>query len=273
MNRSQERFFVLKAITLLLKVDMCSLHCTAQPLKDDGAIASSRIEVEDGVWCQAQCWRNSKKRKNLELFGLKALKDPNNQWNFTAEDLFQASWLVYKEFHYSLPTSGPSVNDLSHADTPKTRSGTVLPVCFSDMKPGDFHDKDQSELLACSCGDRLGNETTQFFADIHMDEWVGYDGGTGVAEACQTSFDADQSDSVTVFLTFCQMDQHFPYEADKHHAFLPSADYSCDAFKQKLEALDEKKSYSTLEVNCHMCKTSKIGRNIMEHQAEFYRHS
>ncbi len=45
---------------------------------------------------------------------------------------------------------------------------------------------------------------------MHMDSWVAYDNGKGLAEVCQTSFDIDKTDPVTMYQTLCELGWHFP---------------------------------------------------------------
>ena len=254
------------------------MHCTKHPWLDDGGsdIESSRFSPKEGVQCQTQCWRDTEKTKNVELFGLRELMAPDNRWNFTATQFIEESWLNYEATRLSPRYTLPSMEDLGKAQPAMTRTGSALPVCFSDMIPRNFnHKRNKDKALACICGDSYGNETMAFFAETHMSKWQYYRGGTGLAEACQTSFEIHESDPVAVFLTFCQMDKHFPYHINNWHdegiGFGSPADDCCMEFEHECNDLIEEKGMGSVEVNCRMCLESQVGQQVMRHQTDWYK--
>ena len=76
------------------------MHCTRRQQHDSSTMVKHRFSPEEGIWCQYQCWRNSEKMKNLPLFGMDELLNPDNSWNFTLEDVRRLSWNDYTEHHY-----------------------------------------------------------------------------------------------------------------------------------------------------------------------------
>ncbi|KAL9101231.1 MAG: hypothetical protein Q9163_003487 [Psora crenata] len=265
--------FQILSMTALLSMERCSLHCTAQPYTDEKAMEPSRFTNDDGTWCQAQCWQNSKHTKNVPLHGLKALNTPNNPWNMTFKDYGRAAYSFWKVFRGSVATTMPSFNDLGSGEDPESRRGSALPVCFSDMTPQNFfEEQNHDKALACVCGDSYGNETTSFFEAIHMDTWSEYKHGTKLADACQTSFDVDRTNPVQMYLTFCQMDQHFPIrDRDQTHHFHPGADPYCQEFEKERQSLTQQ-GRSLDEVTCHMCFSSATGEKIKKEQSDYFGH-
>ena len=253
------------------------MHCTEKEVKNKNPeLADSQFKPtgEDGVTCQAQCWRNSKKTKNLELYGLDDLMREDNPFHFTARDLFNSSWASYQLNHYRFQRERKdfSLESFVPRDPEGSVSGGSLPVCMSKMKPGNYHEKgNHDKVFPCHCGDNFGNETMDFFNTIDMTRWVVFDQNevTGMSEACQTSFARDKTNPVNVFITYCQLGTHWPLNhtiPDDDFSWGVGAHPDCPEFKDEL-ANRWHASQNWDKVTCEMCWVSDIGRSIKDGQA------
>ena len=106
-----------------------------------------------------------------------------------------------------------------------------------------------------------------------MTNWIGYNNGSGLAEACQIGFAADHTNPVAMYLTFCEKNQHFPtvedYSLGLDLRFHPGADDNCDDFKVEKEIMVQE-GRSLEAINCVMCTTSSVGREIIRSQFAYW---
>ena len=124
--------YVEKAIATCLRLGQCSIHCTSEddhPKGEEEEMASSRFSPRAGVWCQYQCWRDSTKTKNIELFGLKELQK-GAFCNITINDLGNHAYDDWEanRYHPPQPTDF-SVESFTSDVKGQVMSGDHLPVC------------------------------------------------------------------------------------------------------------------------------------------------
>ena len=126
--------FIEKAIATCLRLGQCSIHCvneSVHPNTAKGEITSSRWSPRPGVWCQYQCWRDSTKTKNLELFGMEALQK-GTFGGITLEMLGNHAYDDWEANRYHAPNrtnfAVESFTDGSDEQS-QVMSGDHLPVC------------------------------------------------------------------------------------------------------------------------------------------------
>ena len=137
----------------------------------------------------------------------------------------------------------PDINQLGEGTSSNTTSGASVPVMYSPQPiKGLWEYQNLKELLPCICGDEIGNETMRVFRETNFQSWVAVEGGKVLAEACQTSFQIDETWPVQAYLAFFHLRWHFPTESDKHsadstnawkHRFGMGADVMCEQAEQK----------------------------------------
>ena len=266
MRSNLEKVFSTRAINTILNEQNCYLQCSEKPLDPVPELEKARFSSSDNAtFCQHQFWRNHTTTGNVFLYGLDVLRDPNNMFNVTIDYIEQAAikkWRHDRKLKAKHKDKEPelTVNDLIPDDSDtKPKGGMGLPVCLTTMKPGLFHTKDNNEdkKLPCVCGDILGSETPEFFQNLKISNWVNYHDGTGLAQACQTSFDRDKTSATQVFHTYCQLQQHFPTMYDRVSSFAPGQDWNCQHFEGYLAKVSKedriKGDNSIWKIDCLMC--------------------
>ncbi|KAG8528408.1 uncharacterized protein KY384_007326 [Bacidia gigantensis] len=279
-----ERIIVWQAIIAALSSQGCHIHCSDKKFNNiDGKIADSRWYPEPGIGCQHQCWRDSVKTKNQELYGMDALKDNNNQFNYTLADIRNISFDTWQRERYNPTedaTMGTTMMDLLPQDPVQSTRYGGLGVCMSHIAPDDFTQKHNSDkVLPCYCGDEYGNETLQFLDSMNIQGWVNYspdrnDSGIGVSEACQTTFNHDHTNPLQAFLAHCKLENHYPRNDDpgpreRPLMFAREPDPQCPdielAFRTN-RILDHDLHNAT----CYACFVSEAGVKLKIHQCEFW---
>jgi len=273
------RYFTNAAISMALQRSMCYLHCTSDsgsPLVN----ATHQFVPETGVVCQAQCLQDWKTPKQIGMFGTKQLDTDGNEYGINATEYWHYSYEDWKETRYSTdPTYAmPTISDLwSENSTELTSGGSSLPVCFSPQPLHDYTNTkdDQDKPLPCICGDEFGNETLPFQVAAKLNTWTAFEDGKGLAEACAESFETDPVSPVQTFLTYCDLEWHWPNHKNKelnvphdsHHLFANNSDPYCGAFKDEVQVLIDK-NVTFDETNCQMCAKSNTSAGIFEHQKD-----
>lgn len=267
-------------ISVSLKTAMCYLHCTKN-LEESDLVDTFIIHPEPGVACRAQCWQNWDQTKQLKMFGLNELMNKDNDWGIDAESFLTQSYKHWQWSRYRSDMLFPTVDQLGEKANPDTTSGAAVPVCYSPQPIKSYNKlNNEDKALPCICGDAIGNETTKFFHETNFQSWVAIEGGKGLAEACQTSFEIGQTWPVQAYLAFCNLGWHFPVHADKHDVhstnggkqrFGLGADVLCNQTRDEAQEIVSIGG-SNLEVNCHLCWQSDVGKRIKESQRHYVRH-
>ena len=269
-------------ISVSLQTSMCYLHCTKNIDESDLDDDTFIIKPEPGIVCQAQCWQNWAQTKQLKMFGLQELMNKDNHWGTNATDFLTQSYKHWQWSRYRSDIMFPTVEQLRTNTTSDSTSGAAVPVCYSPQPIKSYNKlSNQDKALPCICGDEMGNETTKFFHETNFQSWVAIEGGKGLAEACQTSFEIGQTWPVQAYLTFCYLGWHFPVDADKHdvkstnggkHRFGFGADALCNQTEKEVQEIVSIGG-SNLDVNCHLCWQSDVGTRIKENQRHYVHHS
>lgn len=270
--------FINSAISVSLKSAMCYLHCTTnidKSVKVDKKAGD--FNPEPGTLCRPQCWQNWNwdQTQQLRMFGLDTLMNDDNHWGTNAEEFLTNSYNHWQWSRFSPGIMFPTVDQLREGTTSNSTSGAALPVCHSPQPIVG------GGALPCVCGDEMGNETISFFRETSFQSWVAVEGGKGVAEACQQSFETDRTWPVQAYLAFCYLGWHFPVEADKHshnstnkgkHHFAMGADVMCEQAEKEAREVMERGG-SSFDVNCNLCWLSQTGKTIKENQRSYVHHS
>ena len=269
-------------ISVSLKTAMCYLHCTKNLDESDLDYQTFIIKPEPGIACQAQCWQNWDQTKQLEMFGLDELMKKDNHWGTNATIFLNQSYSHWQWSRYRSDILFPSVEQLRDNKTSDSTSGAAVPLCYSSQPIKSYNKlRNQDKALPCICGDEMGNETISFFRETNSQSWVAVEGKKGLAEACQTSFEIGQTWPVQAYLAFCYLGWHFPVHADKHdvnstnggkHRFGFGADVLCNQTKQEVQEIISIGG-SNMDVNCHLCWQSDVGKRIKENQRSYVHHS
>ena len=259
-------------ISAMLKEELCFLHCTR---KDSGAVAESQMttsqfEPVPGTLCQAQCWRNWKKGKNVELYGLHDLLKSSNQWNVDLQDFVSASFKHWQDHRFDQTDENlfPTVDEILTMQS-TTSSGSFLPVCYSElMPPVNMLDRKVVHELPCVCGNDSGNETELFFKEAGFDHWVANHGqdGRGVAAKCQSEMGNGKLPPVTGYLELCDNGWHYPLAEEKDNQLHQGADDQCDKVRE-LQAALLAKGHDSHNINCRICFDTSVGSLIKASQA------
>ena len=254
---------------------MCYLHCTPAKAKSTSDRSSASLfSPQPGVLCQAQCWRNWRRGKNIQLFGLEQFVQPQYQSDLELQGFLNASFMHWQEYRLNqeFDVLFPTIDDLID-DKVSSTSGSFLPVCYSEfMAPQNFelrgHMNDRA--LPCICGNSFGNETMTFFREAGFDTWVAAGKGQGLATACQESMTNLAAPPVQTFLALCQLGWHFPLKTDSHHHQVQRGkDQHCDAVAAEAKDIIDGGG-SSWDLNCKICYTSKTGEAIKNSQLEYY---
>ena len=261
---------------------MCYLHCTKNLDESDLDDTTFILKPEPGIVCQAQCWQNWDQTKQLKMFGLDELRNKDNHWGTNATIFLNQSYSHWQWSRYRSDILFPSVEQLRDNKISDSTSGAAVPVCYSPQPIKSYNKlRNQDKALPCICGDEMGNETISFFRETNFQSWVAVKGGKGLAEACQTSFEIGQTWPVQAYLAFCYLGWHFPVHADKHdvnstnggkHRFGFGADVLCNQTKQEVQEIISIGG-SNMDVNCHLCWQSDVGKRIKENQRSYVHHS
>lgn len=254
-------------ISLMLKEELCFLHCTRKGLgyEPDPQMASSQFEPVPGTLCQTQCWRNSKQRKNVELYGLDRVIQPGNDWNVDLEDFVSGSFKHWQDHRFDQEDENlfPTVGEILTLQVTSS-SGSFLPVCYSELMPPAKMSKVVGDP-PCLCGDDRGNETQLFYQEAGFARWTGYEDGRGLAAPCQVLMSKTQIPPVTAYLTLCDNGWHFPLRREIGHELQQGADDQCDRVREMQTALLEQ-GQDTHNINCRICFDTHVGRMIMKSQ-------
>ena len=261
---------------------MCYLHCTSNLDESDLDNDKFIIKPEAGTVCQAQCWQNWDQTKQLKMFGLEELMNEDNHWGTDAKTFLTQSYKHWQWSRYSPDLLFPSVEQLQVNAKPDTTSGAAVPVCYSPQPIKDYNKlNNQDKALPCICGDEMGNETLSFFHETNFQSWVAVEKGKGLAEACQTSVERGKTWPVQAYLTFCYFGWHYPVHGDKHdahsgngekHRFGLGADALCNQTESEVQEIVSIGG-SNLDVNCHLCWQSDVGKRIKENQRHYVHHN
>lgn len=215
------------------------------------------------------------------MFGVDALTG-DSVWGETSTQFLTGSYFHWKRSRYSGDSMLPSYEEFWNDKEPSGTSGSALPVCFSPQALQNhnrgYYNIDKA--LPCACG-TFSNETKAFMTESNMSSWVGYDKGKGLAEACQTSFEVDKTDPVSMYQTFCELGYRFPIHGDKalglekdhKHRFQNGSAYYCEQLKQDVHEL-KGQGKTDREIDCHMCsKDSGTGQAIKKLERSYVRHN
>lgn len=280
MTRMMTETFKNSLISAALKSQMCHLHCTAAApghendcafwTEAGGAdLSKSRFCPRPGVVCQAQCWRNSKHSKVMELYGVKELTSDDSIWNFDFGSFLQDSYDHWQDHRGQPDQMFPSVDDLLN-DQVVDPFGSFLPVCYDEHStPLNFFAYEKS--IPCTCGDRYGNETAMFFKAAGFESWVGLqDDRTKLGQECMRNMLDFHVPPVDQFMTFCELGVHWPVHGDNHHQMFLGRGTHCDDTARLIDEL-EGKGMDNEGVQCSVCFDSDVGRHIQEDQRDFVR--
>lgn len=281
---NMKQHFTNAMISQSLKNGMCYLHCTnLVPKASEVNMADSRFEPVPGTYCQPQCWQNFEVKKStaLEMFGINELSKPNNRFGIMADEFVNAAYKRWQQNHYSQENFFPTIDEAINGTKAMSSSGSFMPVCYNDAHLHDISDKHSKQVkyLPCICGDQFGNETTEFLSEAGINQWVDAEGGKGIAEACQRSFNLDATRTVPSYLAICGLDWHFPVRGDKklgiprdrHHRFGKGHDYYCDAVHEQATGLAAK-GMAAKDLDCEICN-SDTGMAIRHLQRSFVHHN
>lgn len=288
-----KRHFTNAMISFSLKSSMCFLHCTLlvpgsyenRTLEDPAhtTIATSRFEPAPGTHCQAQCMQNFgvKHAKEVKMFGLDVLSNPDNEFGITATEFVNASFVHWQQTHYAPNEYFPTIDEVISGKAGSTTSGSYLPICYNDMPLADFTNKTNmiDRVLPCICGDAFENETAAWMHDAGISQWVDADDGRNIAETCQRSFQTQMYRPVPSFLAICELGYHYPVHGDKkigipkdhHHRLGDGPDYYCKEVAKLASDLTEK-GMDQESVDCEVCD-SETGKAIMKQQRGFVHHN
>ena len=117
------------------------------------------------------------------------------------------------------------------------------------------------------CGDKYGSETLQFQEAANFDIKVEgpYYKQLGPIYLCQNDMAKSETPPVDYFLNMCNMGWRWPLRMDeKDHGqdgllLHRGKDPHCDAFRAEVDAYT---GPGLVDVNCHMCHLSEIGKAI-----------
>ncbi|KAG8533564.1 uncharacterized protein KY384_001304 [Bacidia gigantensis] len=264
-------------------VGQCHIHCTHKPLDPSGweRIEKSRFSPEVGVICQNQCWKDDRKTAEVELQDWEKLE----QLGFTLQDFQTQSWNAWKSQRYHFSEDGPINMADMLPDELRRITHNGLEICMSPMAPDNFFEKrNRDKVLPCVCGnegDVVGNETLAFFDAIAIQDWKGWteegalmflhpDAGLGRGEACQTSFNHDHTNPVTMFLTHCQFGNHWPAGERKERYWEIGEDPRCGDFKAAVSGLVAG-GMNLHDLTCKMCFGNEVGKQVKKKQANQWR--
>ena len=196
-------------ISMTLKLQMCYLACTDNPLHS----GPNRLVVDEskGVWCQPQCWGRFGEDHNNQLYGLDYLESHNLTWEF-----LHGSYRNWEDFRYS---NNPEVPTASETDRRiKAAQGNFLPVCFSRAMPprkmGTPRAEEDAQTLPCICGNDLGNETMVFFRETNMDVMLNGPNNDALIRACQWGADEQEVLPSLTFIMQCDIGYRWPLQSD-----------------------------------------------------------
>ena len=254
-------------ISAILKEELCFLHCTR---KDLGGLpkyqeSTSRFEPVPGTVCQVQCWRNWKKGKNVELYGLHDLLQVDNDWNVSLRDFVSGSFKHWQDHRFDQQDENlfPTVDELFTTQATSS-SGSFLPVCYSELMPPVNLMKDSTlHDPPCICGNDRGNETSLFYKEAGFDKWVGNKHGRGLAGKCQKKMREKRVPPVTAYLELCEHAWHFPLSGEHGGRLHQGADEQCDKVRALQASLLEQ-GRETHDINCRICFSSSVGSLIMK---------
>jgi len=264
-------------ISSALKSQMCHLHCApaeAGKENDCGAFrdkdgveeSKSRFCPRPGVVCQAQCWRNSKNSKVMELYGVGELTRADNPWDFAFGAYLQGSYDHWRDHRGQPDQMFPSVEDLLN-DQVTDSFGSYLPVCYDEhIRPGDFLLDGGDKQIPCTCGDAYGNETAMFFKAAGFDNWVALQ-KDHVALGFRCMFNMWEAGVYPVeqYMTFCELGSHWPVDEDHHRRIQDGKDKHCGEMAQLVSEL-RGKGLDEDEVTCNVCFKSDLGKGIRDGQ-------
>lgn len=250
---------------------MCYLHCTPEGMLDvnEAEISSSRFIPVAGTACQAQCWRNWRKGKTIEMYGVEELAESQDNWGVAMDEFVRGSfshWQVNRLNHHD-ESLFPTFDEVLGGSA-ATSSGSYLPVCFSEvMAPQNFElgHPVNDRALPCSCGNLLGNETMPFFREAGFDHWVAAGDGKGLAKACMKSMSLLTVPPVQTYLTLCQIGWHFPTHHDPHHKLYRGPDEQCEAIATEASEIVQGGG-NEWDLNCRLCFQSQAGLAVKESQ-------
>ena len=232
--RTMTAHLINSLISVSLKTAMCYLHCTKNLAESDLDGNTFIIKPEPEVVCQAQCWQNWDQTKQLQMFGLKELMREENDWGTDAESFLTQSYKHWQWSRYDADLLFPTVNQLRYNESSNSTSGAAVPVCYSPQPIKSYNKlKNEDKALPCICGDEMGNETRLFFYETNFQSWAAADGGK--------------------------------------HRFGLGADALCDQTKDEVREILWIGG-SNLEVNCHLCWQSDVGKRIKEDQRRYVHH-
>lgn len=157
---------------------MCYIHCWDKPFPDEPEMASSRFEPEPKRFCQVQCWRNSKKTKNVPLFGLDVLLN-DNQWDITLMDVLVGSYKTWEGNRYQNLIPFLALDD--RKENGQLKFGAAIPVCLSSMQPHNFHTR-TIRIMHCHASVVTHLETRQY--RFQRDPYTGLDSLSKGHTAC-----------------------------------------------------------------------------------------
>lgn len=255
----------------MLKEELCFLHCTREDLAavPDSQMASSQVEPVPGTVCQTQCWRNWRKGKNVELYGLHDLLTADNDWNLELQDFVSESFKHWRDHRFDQKDESlfPTVDELLRAPATSS-SGSFLPVCYSELVlPVNMSNKKTLHDPPCFCGNEHGNETQLFYKEANFDKWVGNHDGHALAAKCQETMGEKRIPPVTAYLQLCEHGWHFPLAHEDGTHLLQGADDQCDTVRALQASLTEQ-GHDDHNINCRICFDTPVGALIMTTQYE-----
>lgn len=254
----------------MLKEELCFLHCTSKnPDEVDRKMTASEFEPVPGTLCQAQCWRNWRKGKSVELYGLYELLKPSNDWNLNLRDFVSTSFKHWQDHRFDQRDQNlfPTVDEILTVQATSS-SGSFLPVCYSELTPPvSLSDNKAVHELPCVCGNNRGNETKLFYKEAGFDKWVANKDGKGVALACQLSMSKKHLPPLLVYLLLCDINWHFPLAYENGSELQPGAEDQCDKVRE-LQTTLRKQGHDDHNINCRICFDSPVGSLIKQTQQD-----
>lgn len=264
-------------ISAALKSQMCHLHCSpAAPGKEndcggfkdkDGAEESKcRFCPRPGVVCQAQCWRNSKRSKVMELYGIGQLTRADNPWDFAFASYLQDSYDHWSDHRAHPDQMFPSVEDFLN-DLVTDSFGSYLPICFDEhIRPGDFLVDGGDKAIPCTCGDAYGNETAMLFKAAGFDNWVALQKDhIALGLRCTLNMWDAGVYPVEQFMTSRELGSHWPVDGEDHHTMKDGKVKRCGEMAHLVNEL-RGKGLDRDEVTCNVCFKSDPGKGVQVNQ-------
>ena len=73
-----------------------------------------RMLVANGILCQPQCWQNFEvdKRRELKMFGLDVLSDPNNEFGITAGEFINGLFAHWQRNRCNGDSFFPTIDEI-----------------------------------------------------------------------------------------------------------------------------------------------------------------